>query len=85
MNDGLKTLNSRCITSDQLNAPPFIHLFANIRVSGAKNNIMPFGSDKGEKLLAVFFHSTRDVRYASRSCDKDFHGLSIAMMWVHST
>ncbi len=34
---------------------------------------MPAGSNEREELLAVLFHTSWNVRDASRACDKDFH------------
>ncbi len=68
----LKTLNPWGITFDQLNPLPVINLLGDIRVPCAKNNLMPFGSDTREELLAVFFNSAWDVGNASCACNKNF-------------
>jgi len=85
MHNSLKTLSSRGKTINKLNTPPLINPSGDITASGAEKDFMPSGSNAREELLAVFFHTSRDVRNASRACDKDFHGLAISAMWILST
>jgi hypothetical protein len=85
VDDSFKTLPSRGKTIDNLNAPPLIYPLGDIRVPGTKENFMPFSCNTWKKLLTVFFHTTRDIRDSRCSGNKNFHGLSISMMWVHST
>jgi len=85
VHNSLKTLPSWSKTIDQSDSAPLISLLSDITASGKEKNIMPSGSNAREELLAVFFHTSRDVRNASRACDKDFHGLAISAMRILST
>lgn len=71
--DGLKAFVAGSKTINKLNSLPFIYLFCYIRVSSTEKNIVSFGDNTWEKLLAVFFHSSRDIWNTSRTNDKDFH------------
>jgi len=73
VHNSLKALPSWRKTIDQSDSAPLVHLLGDITASGAQKDFMPSGSNAREELLAVFFRASRDVRNASRACDKDFH------------
>ena len=72
--DGLKAFAAWSKTINKLNSPPLIYLFCYIRVSSTEKNIVSFGDNTREKLLAVFFHTSRDIWNTSRTNYKYFHG-----------
>jgi len=72
VDDGLKTLITWSKTFDKPNTSPLIDLFMDIRVPSAEKNIMTFGGYTREKLLAMFFDPSRNVRDPPGTCDEYF-------------